>query len=98
MYKTLARYFSKRQNVVRFIILFSLPEFEVENICDSAVVRWESLEDRGPGVDFRTRLIGPELSKKVFIQLFIALGSNFRRITLEEIPNPHKNLPNLIHY
>ena len=54
-------------------------------------LRSESLEDRGPGFNPRTRLIGLEPSKKMYIHLFIALGSNFRRITLEEIPNPHKN-------
>ena len=55
------------------------------------MVRSGSLEDRVPGFDSRTRLIGLEPYEKVYIYLFIALGSNFRRVTLEETPNPHKN-------
>ena len=55
---------------VWFIILFSLPEFWGKISCDSAVVRWESLEDQGPGFDSRTRLFGLDPSKKVYIYSF----------------------------
>ena len=37
-------------------------------------------------------------NEKGIYMLFFALDSNFRRINLEEIPNPHKNVRNLIHY
>ena len=49
-------------------------------------------------VQFKDETIRFGTNEKDLDTPFIALGSNFRRITLEEIPNPHKFLRNLINY